>query len=109
MCEQLQDGLRQLTRFGMPGARQNLAGQRAQGLGGGRLSHVRPSLRHLVFDFATWQNGFPKVLFLVFWFRCIGIRFPVIPRTCPIRIEIFGFRFPPPPPNKRNDCRGLAF
>jgi hypothetical protein len=63
MAEELQDGPRQLTRFGMPRARKNLAGQAAQGLGGGRLSHVRPSLLRLGGGFATWQNGFPKLLY----------------------------------------------
>jgi hypothetical protein len=64
--EEVQDGLRQLTRFGMPRARKNLARQAAQGLGGGHVSQVRPSLLCLGLDFATWQNGFPKLLFLVF-------------------------------------------
>jgi hypothetical protein len=66
MGEELQDDTRELTRLGMPRARQNLAGQAAEGLGGGRLSHVRPSLSCLGFDFAIWQTGFPKLLFLVF-------------------------------------------
>ena len=66
MCQELQDDTRQLTRLGMPRARKNLPRQAAQGLGGGHVSHVRPSLRGLAVDFATWQNGFPKLLFLVF-------------------------------------------
>jgi hypothetical protein len=47
----------------MPRARQDLARQRPQGLGDGHVSHVRPSLRRLAFDFASWQTVFPKVLF----------------------------------------------
>ena len=50
----------------MPRARQDLARERAQGLGGGHISHVRPSLRGLAFDFASWQSGFPKLLFTVY-------------------------------------------
>jgi hypothetical protein len=95
------------TRFGMPRARKNLARHRPQGLGGGHVSRVRLSLLSGGFDFATWQDGFPKVLFRVFWFRCVGIRFPVIPRSCLIRTEVRGFRFPPPPLNKH--WRSLRF
>jgi len=74
------------------------ARERAQGLGGGHISHVRPSLLGLAFDFATWQSGFPKLLFAVSCFRQLAICFPVITRSCLIRLEIRCFRFPPPPP-----------
>ena len=49
-------------------------------LGGGHVSHIRPSPRSLGSDFATWQSVFPNVLFLVFCFRELGIRFPTITR-----------------------------
>jgi len=39
-----------------------------RGVGGGHVSHVRPSLRDLGFGFASWQSVFPKVLFAVFCF-----------------------------------------
>ncbi len=67
-CQQPQDGARQLSRLRMPGARQDLAREGAQGPGGGHVSHVRPSLRCLAFDFASWQSVFPNVLFAVFCF-----------------------------------------
>jgi len=78
-------------------ARQDLASQRTQGLGGGHVSHVRPSPRRLAFDFASWQSVFPNVLFLVFCFHYLRIWFPVITCSCAKRHEIRCFRFPPPP------------
>ena len=72
----------------MPRARQDLARERAQGLGGGHVSHVRPSLRSLAFDFASWQSGFLKALFTVFRSLWSQILFPVITRSSLNRREI---------------------